>query len=79
MSDFKIQEGQFFVRIMPADGKKPVLKASFMIDGVEFEGACWAAKSGKQGSYSGKVKVKGERQEKQTATNPPELEDSIQF
>ena len=58
MADFKINEGQCFVFVNEPSGNKPCLKGSFMVDGKEYEIACWPAKSGKKGSYSGKIQPK---------------------
>lgn len=64
MSDFQIQDGQIFVhKNAKQEGKQPSHKGSLMIDGVEYELALWPSKSGKDGSFSGKVKVKQQRVE----------------
>lgn len=55
---FQIQEGQIFIyKNLKAEGKQPVIKGSLMIGGVEYQVALWGSKSGKYGSYSGKVTV----------------------
>ena len=64
MSDFQIKEGQIFVhKNHKAEGNKPVLKGSLMVEGVEYELALWPSKSGKEGSYSGKVQLPRAKQE----------------
>lgn len=91
MTDFKIQEGQIFIhKNTKHEGQKPVLKGSLMIDGVEYDIALWGSKSGKDGSYSGKVKVKqdGPKPEKSPETHkgfnnqgdiPDDMDQNIPF
>jgi hypothetical protein len=53
---FTIQEGQIFLFANEHSGtKKPHFKGSLMFNGVEAEFAVWPSKSGKEGSYSGKI------------------------
>lgn len=61
MSEFQIREGQILLHRQDPDGKKPVIKGTCMVNGKEMEVALWPAKSGKQGSYSGKISEKRER------------------
>jgi hypothetical protein len=62
---FEINEGQVFLHANKSDNDKaPTIKGEMKIDGVLYEVALWPAKSGKEGSYSGKVKVKAEKNEK---------------
>jgi hypothetical protein len=60
---FEIADGQIFLHANQSDNSKaPAIKGDMRIDGVVYEVALWPAKSGKEGSYSGKVKVKGEKE-----------------
>lgn len=55
---FTLQEGQIFLhKNWKAKDNQPVTKGSCMIDGKEYEISLWKSKSGKEGSFSGKVKV----------------------
>lgn len=55
---FKISEGQIFLhKNQNAQHKQPVIKGSCMIMGIEYEIALWGSKSGKDGSYSGKISI----------------------
>lgn len=72
---FEISEGQIFLHENKSENPKaPRMKGDFKILGVEYEIALWPAKSGKEGSYSGKVKVKGERQ---ASEQPRQVEQEI--
>lgn len=57
MSDdkFEMNEGQCFVYNVKAEGNKPTVKGKAKIDGTEYEISLWPSKSGKAGSYSGKI------------------------
>jgi len=58
---FEINDGQIFIHANKSDNSKaPALKGDLKIDGVLYQVALWPAKSGKEGSYSGKVSVKTE-------------------
>jgi hypothetical protein len=58
---FEINEGQIFLHTNNSDNPKaPRLKGDCRVGGIVYELALWPAKSGKEGSYSGKFKVKGE-------------------
>ena len=57
MSDFQIKEGQIFIHAVKAEGNKPSSKGNLMINGQEYEISLWPSKSGKPGSYSGKVQL----------------------
>lgn len=64
-------------------GNKPHFKGFIKINGEKLEFACWPARSGKRGVYSGKVKpeqVREHREEQrpQTHQSPP-LDDEIPF
>lgn len=74
---FQMQDGQIFINENDRKtDKHPSLKGKCMIDGVEYEFAAWPAKSGRAGSYSGKIKVR------QAAPPPPQdnqMDDEIPF
>lgn len=57
MSDFEMNDGQCFIFSVKQDGNKPTVKGKAKIDGVEYEISLWPSKSGKQGSYSGKISL----------------------
>ena len=63
---FQIQEGQIFIHKNTAEGNKPVIKGNLMIAGVEYEVALWGSKSGKEGSYSGKVTLPFKKEQPET-------------
>ena len=61
---FTINEGQIFIhKNQNAEGNKPVMRGSMMIGGTEYEIALWGSKSGKDGSYSGKVQLPRQKPE----------------
>ena len=56
---FEIKEGQIFIHkntVEPGSNKPPI-KGSMMVGGIEYQIALWGSKSGKDGSYSGKVSL----------------------
>jgi hypothetical protein len=57
MSKFEVNEGQIFIHAVKAEGNKPTVKGSMKINGQEYEISLWPSKSGKQGSFSGKVQL----------------------
>lgn len=64
------------------EGKKPHFKGFIKINGERFEFACWPAKSGKRGVYSGKVKPAQERNQAPQEQSPGGylgLDDDIPF
>ena len=70
------------------DGNKPHYKGFIKLNGEKLEFACWPAKSGKPGVYSGKVKPAQERGETASYASAgssgampasPVLDDSIPF
>lgn len=56
---FEIKENQIFLfkNDVPEGSNKPPFKGSLMVGGVKYEIALWGSKSGKDGSYSGKVSL----------------------
>ena len=69
---FEIKEGQIFIHkntVEPGSNKPPI-KGSMMIGGVEYQIALWGSKSGKDGSYSGKVSLPYKAQQQPVETTP---------
>lgn len=83
---FEINEGQIFIhKNTKHEGNKPVMKGTAKINGVECEIALWGSKSGKDGSYSGKIKVKEDGPKPDKSPSVPEnaqnnqMDDEIPF
>lgn len=89
MSDFTMNDGSCFLFKNKADGNKPHMKGKAKIDGVEYEIALWPSKSGKEGSFSGKISIPKPKTQNQEvgsirdAGDPPprghDLDDEIPF
>ena len=81
MSDFQMKEGQCFIYKVKADGNKPAVKGKAMINGQEYEISLWDSKSGKAGSYSGKIALpfKPKKQQENAQSSENFIEDEIAF
>jgi len=81
MSDYLMNDGQCFVFQTKPEGNKPTVRGKAKIDGVEYEISLWPSKSGKAGSYSGKIALpfKPNNQQKAAPPNNDPIEDDIPF
>lgn len=89
MSDFEMNEGQCFIFQVKPEGNKPTVKGKAKIDGVEYEISLWPSKSGKQGSYSGKISLpynktqgethKGMNRDGDVPSGRDDMDDQIPF
>lgn len=67
---FQVNEGQIFIHTnVGAEGNKPVIKGSCKIGGVEYDIALWGSKSGRDGSYSGKISLPRNKPAQQQETH----------
>lgn len=80
---FEIKEGQIFLHKNEGQaGKQPVMRGTVMIGGVAYDVALWGSKSGKDGSYSGKVQLPRTKSSDfvpQAAPPPDDGQDEIPF
>ena len=69
---FEIKDMQIFIHkntVEPGSNKPPI-KGSMMVGGVEYQIALWGSKSGKDGSYSGKVSLPYKSTQQPVETTP---------
>lgn len=85
MSEFEMNEGQCFIFNVKPEGNKPTVKGKAKIGGTEYEISLWPSKSGKAGSYSGKIALpfKPQKQEgrpaQSDASHRNDMDDEIPF
>jgi len=77
MSDYEMNEGQIFIFSTKPEGNKPTVKGKLKINGQEYEIGLWPSKSGKAGSYSGKVSLPFKKKEKDKAQTVSEMQNEI--